>query len=203
MKDITTAGSDIPLPVDVVLLTVTNCEFLACYSLLINPVRCWFNDIGYVYFGSEGEGQEERVKTAIVRCLDDSNSKYLFFANALNVAPVLRPKAFMCVGTCRSLKPKKAKLGHVVVSTILNDVSTGMRGYVSRRFLQLTNHVSDGFKAPLQDPKRFNFEVHCGEFLCASEQTLSDFRQNQQAQNSQAIAIEMGGEGELFLYVLS
>lgn len=203
MKDVIITGvtpSDISLPIDVVLLTVTDCEFLACYRLLINPFRCWFDDIGYVYFGSEGEGQEEGVKTAVVRCWHSSMGKYRFMVTALKVALELRPKAVVSVGTCSSLKPKKVKLGDVVVSTMLHELSTGMRGYVSERFLRLTKHVAEGFEAPLQERKHFGFEVHCGEFLCASEQDFSGARRNQQADYSQAIAIMTEGEGELFFF---
>ena len=55
------------LPVDVLLLTVKNCEFLACYSELKNPYRCYFDDLGYVYFSDVSESQEE-VKVALLRC---------------------------------------------------------------------------------------------------------------------------------------
>ena len=55
------------LPVDVLLLVVKNCEFLACYSELKNPYRCYFDGLGYVYFSDVGESQEE-VKVALLRC---------------------------------------------------------------------------------------------------------------------------------------
>ena len=70
IKAITKPSKDADLPVDILLLTVTNCEFLACYSELKNPYRCWFDDLqlGYVYFSDVGESQEE-LKVALLRCL--------------------------------------------------------------------------------------------------------------------------------------
>ena len=43
-----------------------DCEFLACYSELKNPYRCYFDDLGYVYFSDVSESQEE-VKVALLR----------------------------------------------------------------------------------------------------------------------------------------
>ena len=67
IKAITKPSKDADLPVDILLLTVTNCEFLACYSELKNPYKCWFDGLGYVYFSDVGESQEE-LKVALLRC---------------------------------------------------------------------------------------------------------------------------------------
>ena len=67
IKPITRPFKNATVPVDVLLLTGKYCEFLACYSELKNPYRCWFDDLGYVYFSDMGESQEE-VKVALLRC---------------------------------------------------------------------------------------------------------------------------------------
>ena len=46
IKAITKPSKDTDLPVDVLLLTVKNCAFLACYSELKKPYRCWFDGLG-------------------------------------------------------------------------------------------------------------------------------------------------------------
>ena len=67
IKAVTRPSKHADLPVDVLLLTVKDCEFLACYSELKNPYRCYFDDLGYaVYFSDVSESQEE-VKVALLR----------------------------------------------------------------------------------------------------------------------------------------
>ena len=43
------------LPVDILLLTVEDCGFLACYYYLRNPFKSYEKSIGFVYFGKMGE----------------------------------------------------------------------------------------------------------------------------------------------------
>ena len=66
IKAVTRPSKHADLPVDVLLLTVKDCEFLACYSELKNPYRCYFEDLpGYVYFSDVSESQEQ-VKVALL-----------------------------------------------------------------------------------------------------------------------------------------
>ena len=115
------------LPVDFLLLTVKDCEFLACYMQLINPFRCWYDNIGYVYF--ENAGNSQKVKVALIRSNEGSTGPGSSLITVKNAVPVLRPKAVISVGTCSSLNTEKAKLGDVVVSAKLKELSTGMRSY--------------------------------------------------------------------------
>ena len=198
-----------PLPVDIVLLTVKDYEFLACYRQLINPFRCWFDDIGYVYFESLGEDADEKVKVALIRCCEGAGGPGGALITVKNSVNVLRPKAVISVGACSSLNPQKAKLGDVVVSAKLTTYTfkvvtqnqeqwAGMRSYVSRRFVNVIKHTAEGYKAPLQSSQSRGIKVHCdGEFLSGPEQVLAEWRRNQLAESHpQAIALEMEGEGE-------
>ncbi|CAH3119615.1 unnamed protein product [Porites lobata] len=179
IKAITRPSKHADLPVDVLLLTVKNCEFVACFSELKNPYRCWFDGLGHVYFSD-------------------------------NAATLLRPKAVISVGVCSGLHPEKSKLGDVVVSAKLTtyaskvvidnqEHSTGMRNYVSKRFLNVIKNCADGWKAPLKNVANAQQEVQvhtAAEFLSGPEEVISGQRRDQLAEtNPQAIAMENEGEG--------
>ena len=196
------------LPVDVLLLTVKNCEFLACYSELKNPYRCYFDDLGYVYFSDVSESQEE-VKVALLRCYKSGPGGSLI--SVKNAATVLRPKAVISVGACSGLHPEKCKLGDVVVSAKLTtyaykvvannqEQSTGMRSYVSKRFLNVIKNCADGWQAPLKnlaDAEKVKVYT-AAEFLTGPEEVISGQRRDQLAEtNPQAIAMENEGEGRM------
>ena len=214
IKAITKPSKDADLPVDILLLTVTNCEFLACYSELKNPYKCWFDGLGYVYFSDVGESQEE-LKVALLRCYRNGIGPGGALVSVKNAASVLRPKAVISVGTCSGLNPAKSKLGDVVVSAKLatyaskvvtnnQEQSTGMRSYVSKRFLNVIKNCADGWQAPLKDlAEAQQVQVYTdAEFLSGPEQVRAEWRRDQLAEtNPQAMAIENEGEGELTTYL--
>ena len=215
IKAITKPSKDAGLPVDILLLTVTNCEFLACYSELKNPYRCWFDSLGYVYFSDVGESQEE-LKVALLRCYRNGIGPGGALVSVKNAASVLRPKAVISVGTCSGLNPAKSRLGDVVVSAKLTtyaskvvtsnqEQSTGMRSYVSKRFLNVIKNCNDGWQAPLKNPEAQQVQVYTdAEFLSGPEQVRAEWRRDQLAEtNPQAMAIENEGEGEFTLYAAS
>ena len=209
LKAVTKPSKDADLPVDVLLLTVTNCEFLACYSDLKNPYRRWFDGLGYVYFSDVGESQEE-LKVALLRCYRNGIGPGGALVSVKNAASVLRPKAVISVGTCSGLNPAKSKLGDVVVSAKLatyaskvvtsnQEQSTGMRSYVSKRFLDVIKNCADGWQAPLKDlAEAQQVQVYTdAEFLSGPEQVRAEWRHDQLAEtNPKAMAIENEGEGE-------
>ena len=186
-----------------------NCEFLACYSELKNPYRCYFDDLGYVYFSDVSESQEE-VKVALLRCCKSGPGGSL--VSVKNAATVLRPKAVISVGVCSGLHPEKCKLGDIVVSAklatyasklVINNQkhSTGIRNCASKRFLNVIKNCADGWKAPLKNVADAQQEVQvhtAAEFLSGPEQVISRQRRDQLAEtNPQAIAMENEGEGKL------
>ena len=212
VKAITRPSKDADLPVDVLLQTVTNCEFLACYSELKNPYKCWFDGLGYVYFSDVGESQEQ-VKVALFRCYKNVTCPGGALLAVKNAATVLRPKAVISVGTCSGLNPTKSKLGDVVVSAKLatyaskvvtsnQEQSTGMRSYVSKRFLDFIKNCADGWQAPLKNPEAREIKVLSNaEFLSGPEQVHAEWRRDQLSEiNPQAMAIENEGEGELTVF---
>ena len=207
LKDVCTTtkrAREAHLPVDVLLLTVKNCEFLACYMQLNNPYKCWFDGLGYVYFEDVDESQDDKVKVALMRCHKGSSGPGGSLISVKNADTVLRPKAVISVGTCSGLNTEKTKLGDVVVSAKLRELSTGMRSYVSRRFLNVIKHSADGWAAPLKNPEAREINVHCdGEFLSGPEQVSVEWRHKQLAESHpQATAMEMEGEGEFMFSFL-
>ena len=216
IKAITKPGRDADRPVDILLLTVTDCEFLACYIELKNPYRCWFDRLGYVYFSDVGKSQEE-LKVALLKCYGNDNGPGGALVSVKNAASLLRPKAVISVGTCSGLNPAKSKLGDVVVSAKLatyasrvvtnnQEQSTGMRSYVSKRFLDVIKNCADGWHAPLKDlAEAQQVQVYTdAEFLSGPEQVRAEWRRDQLAETSpQAMAIVNEGEGEFTLYSAS
>ena len=213
IKAITKPSKDANLPVDILLLTVTNCEFLACCSELKNPYRCWFDGLGYVFFSDVGESQEE-LKVALLKCYRNGYGPGGALVSVKNAVSVLRPKAVISVGTCSGLNPAKSKLGDVVVSAKLatyaskvvtsnQEQSTGMRSYVSNRFQSFIKNCADGWQAPLKDlAEAQQVQVYTDvEFLSGPELIRAEWRRDQLAEtNPQAMAIENEGEGELIFY---
>ena len=208
LADINTTTKPADLPVDVLLLTVKNSEFLACYSELKNPYRCYFDGLGYVYF-SDVDRRQEKVKVALLKCFENSSGPGGSLVSVKNAATVLRPKAVISVGACSSLHPEKSKLGDVVVSAKLatyaskvvinnQEQSTGMRSYVSKRFLDVIKNCADGWQAPLKNlADAQQVQVYtAAEFLSGPEQVISGQRRDQLAEtNPQALAMENEGEG--------
>jgi len=200
---------DVNLPVEFLVVTVTNCEFIACYMQLDDPFKCYFHGIGFVYFGHEGGGQEKKVNVALIKCDKGSVGPGSSLISVKNAVTVLGPKGVISVGTCSGLNPEKTKLGDVVVSAKLStyaskivtsneEQSTGMRSYVSRHFLDLIKCADHGWKAPLKSPDAREVKVHCGEFLSGPEQVSAGWRREELAKSYPvAAAFEMEGEGRL------
>ena len=208
IKAITRPSKHADLPVDVLLLTVKNCEFVACFSELKNPYRCWFDGLGYVYF-SDVDGSQDKVKVALFKCYENSSCPGGSLVSVKNAATLLRPKAVISVGVCSGLHPEKSKLGDVVVSAKLTtyaskvvidnqEHSTGMRNYVSKRFLNVIKNCADGWQAPLKNrTDAEQVQVYtAAEFLSGPEQVISGQWRDQLAEtNPQAVAMENEGEG--------
>ena len=183
-------------PVDILLLTVEDCEFLACYHYLRDSFKSYEKSIGFVYFGKMGEDEDEdeggSVKVAIVRCPKESSEPGGSQTATKNAVTLLKPKATFLVGFCYSLNPEKTQLGDVVISSKLT--TDFYKTPVSRDVGNLVRSAADGWKAPLQNPEAQKVKVHRdGEILSCSDLIGAE----QQCQSHPgAIAVEMGGKGE-------
>ena len=184
-------GKDYPA-VDILLLTVEDCEFLACYHYLRDSFKSYEKSIGYVYFGKMGDDEDESLKVALVKCSKESLDPGGSQTAAKNAVTLLRPKATFLVGFCYSLNPDKAQLGDVVISSKLT--TDHHRTPVSRDLGNLVRSAAEGWKAPLENPEAQKVKVHRdGEILSCSDLNGAE----QQCQlHPGAIAVEMEGKGE-------
>ena len=185
-------------PVDILLLTVEDCEFLACYHYLRDSFKSYEKSIGFVYFGKMGDDEDESLKVALVKCSKESLDPGGSQTAAKNAVTLLRPKATFLVGFCYSSNPDKAQLGDVVISSKLT--TDFHKTPVSRDVGNLVRSAADGWEAPLENPETREVNVRDGEILSCSN--LIDAEQQCQSHPG-AIAVEMEGKGENYSQVYS
>ena len=161
VSDIQTRDKELQLLVDILLLTVEDDVFLACYQQLKNPYRQWFDGLGYVYFEEEDESQKEKEKIALLKCYGESVGPGSSVISVKNAVTVLRPKAVISVGACSGLSPEKTKLEDVVVSSKLTtyaskvvmsdqEQSTGLRTGYQTRLNQTLNLCRSRIQFPVK-----------------------------------------------------
>ena len=200
---------DVQLPIDILLLTVKDCEFLSCYHYVVDPFRSYFKGLGHVYFGSIGEDQDVKLKVALMKCSEGSKVPGGALTVVKNAVTQLRPKAVFSVGHCGGMSQETTKLGDVVVSEKLTMYSYqkvtkdgkkfhGFITPVSREVAELFKCAGYGWNPPLENPKERNVEVHCGEVLSGSELIQAEWRPDELVKSfPEAIAIETEAEGKI------
>lgn len=183
--------NDAQLPVDFLVLTVEECEFLGFFSYLKKPFKSYLRKLGYVYFGFVGNGDGEKLKVALMRSSKGSSAPGGSQTVVNNAVPVLRPKAVFSVGACSGLDRRKVKLGDVAVASKLT--TAVYKTPASRDVSNLIRHAADGWKPPLENPDALGVRVHCnGDVLSRPDGVGKDFIQRW----PDATAVEMEGEGK-------
>ena len=146
------------LPVDILLLTVEDWEFLSCVSHLIpGYFRSSHGNLGTVYFGQMGTGPT--LKIAVIKCHSGPLTPGGALITVKNGVEVLRPKAVFCVGFCGGLG-QEVSLGDVAISAKLRTYASvkvtdsgiqerGLAVPLERNLLSLIKNADDGWKAPL------------------------------------------------------
>ena len=196
----------VELPVDALLLTVKDCEFLSCVSSL-NPgfYKSSHKDLGYVYFGKINcaEGNTP-LKIAITMCEMVPNGSTLAVKNTVTI---LKPKAVFCVGFCGGLS-NKVKLGDVVISSKLRTYSAirvtasgienkGIGVPLNQHLAKLILNADAGWKPPLKDEVEVKV-IKNGVFLSGPEVVDNEDRRAELIERfPDATAIEMEGEGKI------
>ena len=185
--------SDDQLPVDILLLTVEDCEFLACYTFLENSFKSYHSTLGYVYFGTMGESGEKALKVALMRCYEGSSGPGGSQNVIKNAVMQLRPKAAFSVGGCMGLIPEDTKIGDVVVSSKLS--TEQFTAPVRRNIGNLNLFATEGWNPPLKDPAgEETVQVHRdGHIFCGSQFITKQHCMSQ----SRVIAVEREGEGNI------
>ena len=188
-----TPWSDVQLPVDILLLTVEDCEFTACLAFLANSFKSYHMVVGYVYFGTMGESEEETLKVALMRCSEGSSGPGGTLIVIKNAVMLLRPKAAFSVGECMGLNPKHTKLGDVVVSSKLS--TEQFTTPVRRNLGNLNLFSTEGWKPPLKDPVgEETVKVHRDIDIYSGSQFIN--KQSSMSQ-SRVTAVEREGEGKI------
>ena len=200
---------DVQLPIDILLLTVKDCEFLSCYYYVVDPFRSYFKGLGHVYFGSIGEDQDVKLKVALMKCSEGSKVPGGALTIAKNAVSQLRPKAVFSVGHCSGMNQETTNLGDVVLSEKLTTYSyqkvtkdgkksCGFTTPVSRNIAELIQCAGHGWNPPLENPQERKVEVLSGEVLSGTEVVQAEWRQEELKKLFPgAIAIETEGEGKI------
>ena len=188
--------NEVHLPIDILLLTVKDCEFLASYAYLRNAIKSYHVNLGYVYFGDMGESGDVPLKVALITCSEGSSAPHGSLVTVKNAVVELRPKAVFSVGTCLGLNPEVTKLGDVVVSSKLTTES--LKTPVGRDILHLVRHADHGWIPPLKSPEDRKVQVCCDGDILSGINPVSAKQQNM-SHITQATAFEIGGEGKIFI----
>ena len=200
---------DVQLPIDILLLTVKDCEFFSCYHYINDPFKSYFKGLGRVFFGSIGDNQDVKLKVALMKCSKGSKVPGGALTVVKNAVTQLRPKAVFSVGHCSGMNQESTKLGDVVVSEKLTTYSyqkvtkdgkkfCGFTTPVSRDIAELIKCVGHGWNPPLENPKERKVEVLCGEVLSGTEVVQAGWRRDELVKSfPEAIAIETEGEGKI------
>lgn len=188
---------DVHLPVDILLLTVENCEFMACHYYLRDAFRSYSQSLGFVYFGNMGD-QDKPWKVALVKCSKGSSDPGGSQTTVTNAVTLLRPKITFCVGFCKGLNHESTNLGDVVISCKLTTET--YKTPVSRNVGNLVRNLADGWHPPLDCPEALReVKVHCDGEILSCPGALSDEQHTKM--NPEAIAVEMEGKGEIDLHI--
>ena len=190
--------SDVQLPVDILLLTVEDCEFLACTAFLENSFKSYHQNLGYVYFGTMGETGEEALKVALMKCYEGSSGPGGSQNVIKNAVMKLRPKAAFLVGSCQGINPERTKRGDVVVSSKLS--TEQFTTPVRRNIGNLNLFSTEGWNPPLKDPVgEETVQVHRDSDIFSGSQFITKQRRMSQ---SRVIAVEREGEGKI-IYIFN
>ena len=190
--------SDVQLPVDILLLTVQDCEFLACFAFLKNSFQSYHSTLGNVFFGTMGESGEEALKVALMKCSMGSSGPGGSRIPIKNAVVGLRPKATFSVGYCFGLNPDSTKLGDVVVSSKLS--TEQLTTPVGRKMRNLIKTFSsESWNPPLKGEE--TVQVHRDRGIFSG--TVGQFNSTGQRRLSQTgpIALERKGEGKILFYI--
>ena len=192
--------NDVQLPVDILLMTVEDCEFLACYTFLRNPIKSYQQNLGFVYFGTMGESGDVPLKVALIGCCEGSSVPGGSLVTVKNAVVELRPKAVFSVGCLEGLNPEvtKLQLGDVVVSSKL--LMNGFKTPVARDILHLVKHANDGWIPPLRSPEDHKVQVCCDGEILSGTDPISAKRQCM-SDSIKAVAFEKGGGGKIIRLV--
>lgn len=182
--------SDVQFPIDILLLTMEEFEFLSSFAYLKNPFKSYDRDVGDVYFGNIGQ-----LRVALVK--SHGNTTPVDHAVSLEKAIIkMRPKVVFLVGICGSLNSAKARIGDVLITSKLGTYSQrGMRALESKLSSSHIRFFGEGWMAPLRDLDDREVRIHRGGLLlCVQDRKMSE---ELIQSHPDAFAIEVRGKDEI------
>ena len=204
-------GKNVELLTDVLLLVVTEEEFLSCYAFLRDVSRTYIDDLGHVYFGDIGDSPK---KVSLVRSSRGSTQVSASQNVVRTAVDELKPKAVFSVGCCAGLRREQTQLGDVVISgklltygdkQIVGDKPQwgGRKLDVSRNMGCLVKSAADGWQPPLKNPESRNVKVHCNAEILSGLELKNSPNECEDLlhQFPKAIAIEPEGQGQCYYTV--
>ena len=159
-----------PGPIDILLVTVEDCEFLSCLPFLEQPFKSYESEIGFVYFGRiGGASYQEKLKVALMSCSKESLIPGGSLPKVQSAIRLLQPKAVVSVGICTSLVSEKVRMGDVVIPSKLIYADGSFHTPLSPRFGDLARDAPYGWTAPLKNQGELEVKVHrVGDMLSQS-----------------------------------
>ncbi|XP_044166110.1 uncharacterized protein LOC114967473 [Acropora millepora] len=149
------------LPIDILLVTVEDCEFLSCLPFLDIHFKSYISENGFVYFGRMGGYScDENLKVGLMCCSKGSTIPGGPLPMIQTAMRTLQPKAVVSVGVCSSLVPEKVKMGDVVIPSKLISAEGSFHVPVSPRFNGLVQDAPYGWVAPLKNQGELELKVH-------------------------------------------
>ncbi|XP_015758966.1 PREDICTED: uncharacterized protein LOC107338244 isoform X2 [Acropora digitifera] len=149
------------LPIDILLVTVEECEFLSCLPFLDLHFKSYISEIGFVYFGCMGGYScHKNLKVGLICCSKGSTVPGGPLPKVQTAMRILQPKAVVSVGICSSLVPEKVKMGDVVIPSKLISADGSFHVPVSPRFNGLVQDAPYGWVAPLKNQGELEVKVH-------------------------------------------
>ena len=201
----------VDLPIDILLLTAKECEFLSCLHYLTGCFKSFKRGLGNVYFGKIGNG-DKKLKIAVIQCDRGSGGPEGSGMVVSTGIRELKPKAVICVGYCAGLQGKKVKLGDVIISAKLatyapiqiTDDGIVQEGYqvpATPRLSEILKSANFGWEAPLENPTDLDVKVHKDALLLSGPEVVSNDERRAELlqQYPLAMGLEMEGEGKISL----
>ncbi|XP_067054319.1 death domain-containing ATP nucleosidase-like isoform X2 [Acropora muricata] len=193
--------------IDILLLTVKECEFLSCLSYF-NPgyYKTYEVDLGFVYLGEMGNG-DVKLKVALIKCNEGAAVAQGSTIVVPKAVRALHPKAVICVGYCAGLKEKKVKFGDVIISSKLATyaptkvtgngiIERGVQVPTSPLLSGILKYADYGWEAP-KNSEGLEVKVHKDGLLLSGPEVVSSDKRRMELikRYPDAIGVEMEGEG--------
>ena len=194
----------VELPVDILLLTVVDCEFLACVHYLKPQFYVSYDEkVGSVWFGEIGA-----LKIALCQSPRKGSAQALILVK--DAVEVLRPKAVFWVGFCAGLKEDKVKSEDVVISSKLRTyahekvtekitIDRNIAVPLDKNLLNIVTTADYGWNPPLKDEEELEVKVVKDGVILSGPKVVDNKRLRAQLveQCPEATALEMEGEGKI------